>query len=197
MLCYLLGAIPAAAWVTRLYGIDIRKVGSGNSGATNVLRAVGKGPALFVFLFDTGKGALAVYIGRWLGLDEFGAALCGAMAFLGHNFSPFLGFRGGKGVATGFGTVTAILPMVGVFSLALAILCMWMTYYVSAGSIIGGMAAILFSIMYGPSQPVLTVVCVMSLFIVWQHRGNIAKLRAGTERKLGEKAIKDNQEQQE
>lgn len=185
--CYLLGSIPAAAWVARLHGIDIRTVGSGNSGATNVLRSVGKGPALGVALFDILKGALAVYIGRWLGLDEFSAALCGVAAFLGHNFSVFLGFRGGKGVATGFGTVVAIVPMVGFFSLALALVCMWLTYYVSAGSIIGGLAAILFGIMAAPPRPVLMVVMALGAFVVWQHRGNIVKLRAGTERKLGEK----------
>lgn len=187
-LSYLLGSIPAAAWVARSRGVDIRTVGSGNSGATNVLRSLGKGPALLVAIFDIVKGALAVLLGRALGLPEPWAALCGVMAVLGHNFSPFLNFRGGKGVATSFGVVGIIHPIVGLCAFALAIFCMWMTRYVSAGSLMGAAAAIVMIVMVQAPLWMMGYVIFLAALLIWQHRGNIAKLQAGTERRLGEKA---------
>lgn len=185
---YLLGAVPAAAWVARSRGVDIRTVGSGNSGATNVLRSLGKGPALVVAVFDILKGALAVLLGRALGLPEPWAALCGVTAVLGHNFSPFLGFRGGKGVATSFGVVGIIHPVVGLGAFILAIFVMWMTRFVSAGSILGAAAAIVMIVMVQAPLWMMGDVIFLALLLIWQHRGNIQKLQAGTERRLGEKA---------
>lgn len=185
---YLLGAIPAGAWVARSRGVDIRTVGSGNSGATNVLRSLGKGPALAVAVFDIVKGALAVLLGRWLGLPEPWAALCGVAAVLGHNFSPFLGFRGGKGVATSFGVVGMIHPVVGISAFVLAIFVMWMTRFVSAGSIVGAAAAIVMIIMVQPPLWMMAYVIGLALLLIWQHRDNLKRLQAGTERRLGEKA---------
>lgn len=184
---YLLGSIPAAAWVARGRGVDIRTVGSGNSGATNVLRSLGKGPALLVAVFDILKGALAVLLGRALHLPEPWAAACGLVAVVGHNFSPFLRFRGGKGVATSFGTLVMLQPLVGAGAFALAIACMWLTRFVSAGSIMGALATIVL-ILAIPSPLWLTLmVSALALLLIWQHRENIVKLQAGTERRLGEK----------
>lgn len=184
---YLLGSIPAAAWVARSRGVDIRKIGSGNSGATNVLRSLGNGPALVVAIFDILKGALAVMLGRALGLDAPYAALCGVAAVIGHNFSPFLGFRGGKGVATSFGVVAMINPVVGVAAFVLAIFMMWLTRFVSAGSILGA-AATMVLILVVPSPLWMILACYfLSLLLIWQHRENVTKLTSGTERRLGEK----------
>ena len=186
-LSYLLGAVPAAAWVARSRGVDIRKVGSGNSGATNVMRALGKGPALFVAAFDILKGALAVLLARLLGLGDDWAGLCGLLAVIGHNFSPFLGFHGGKGVATTFGVLAILAPVSSLLAFAIAIFTMWMTRFVSAGSIVGALIA---SALVGVQEMPLWLrglVWALSALLIWQHRDNITKLRAGTERRFGEK----------
>ncbi|MFC4425954.1 glycerol-3-phosphate 1-O-acyltransferase PlsY [Deinococcus navajonensis] len=184
---YLIGSIPAASWVARGRGVDIRTVGSGNSGATNVLRSLGKGPALAVALFDILKGAVAVWLGRSLGLDPAWAALCGVAAVLGHNFSPFLKFRGGKGVATSFGTIAAIDPLVGGGAFLLAVACMWLTRFVSAGSILGAVAAAILVVALGRPLWMMGVIAGLAALLVWQHRDNVRRLQAGNERRLGDK----------
>ncbi len=184
---YLLGSIPMAAWVARSRGVDIRKVGSGNSGATNVLRSLGKGPALFVALFDIAKGVLAVLLAHAVGLNDQWAALCGVLAVFGHNFSVFLNFHGGKGVATSFGTVAILDPLVGIGAFIIAIFCMWLTRYVSAGSIIGAVSAIVLVLVLDRPVWLTVAIIFLSLLLIWQHRSNITKLQAGTERRLGEK----------
>ena len=187
LLSYLIGAVPAAAWLARARGVDIRKVGSGNSGATNVLRSLGKGPALLVASFDILKGVLAVLLARALGLSAEWAALCGVLAVIGHNFSPFLAFRGGKGVATSFGVIAILDPVLGLTTFVLAIACMWLTRFVSAGSIMGAfIAGALVLVLPRPTWDRVAVLFLAAL-LVWQHRENIRKLQAGTERRLGEK----------
>ena len=187
LLSYLIGAVPAAAWLARTRGVDIRKVGSGNSGATNVLRSLGKGPALAVAVFDILKGVLAVLLARTLGLSEGWAVLCGVLAVIGHNFSPFLGFRGGKGVATSFGVIAILDPVIGLVAFVLAIACMWLTRFVSAGSIMGAfIVAALVLVLPRPDWDRAAVLFLAAL-LVWQHRENVRKLQAGTERRLGEK----------
>ncbi|WP_245808467.1 glycerol-3-phosphate 1-O-acyltransferase PlsY [Deinococcus hopiensis] len=183
---YLIGSVPAAAWVARARGVDIRKVGSGNSGATNVLRSLGKGPALGVALFDILKGALAVGLAHLLGLGPVWAAVCGVAAVLGHNFSPFLNWRGGKGVATSFGTIAALDPVVGAVVFAVGASCMWLTRYVSAGSILGALTGAAVSVALGRPWWLVVVVAGLSTLLTWQHRDNITRLHAGTERRLGE-----------
>lgn len=184
---YLIGSIPAAAWVARGRGVDIRKVGSGNSGATNVLRALGSGPALVVALFDMLKGALAVWLGRALGLDPAQCALCGVAAVLGHNFSPFLGWRGGKGVATSFGTMAAVDPVVGGGAFVVGAACIWLTRFVSAGSILGALTAVTLAAALGRPGWLILVVAFLAALLTWQHRDNITRLQAGNERRLGQK----------
>ena len=187
LLSYLIGAVPAAAWLARTRGVDIRKVGSGNSGATNVLRSLGKGPAFVVAVFDILKGVLAVLLARTLGLSEGWAALCGVLAVVGHNFSPFLAFRGGKGVATSFGVIAILDPVIGLVAFVLAIACMWLTRFVSAGSIMGAfIVAALVLVLPRPDWNRAAVLFLAAL-LVWQHRENVRKLQAGTERRLGEK----------
>ncbi|GAA5512748.1 glycerol-3-phosphate acyltransferase [Deinococcus carri] len=186
LVSYLIGSVPAAAWLARTRGVDIRKVGSGNSGATNVLRSLGKGPALAVAVFDILKGALSVWLGRALGLDPALAALCGVAAVIGHNFSPFLGFRGGKGVATSFGTITAIDPVIGAGAFVVGATCMWLTRFVSAGSILGALTAVTVAFALGRPGWLLLTVTFLAALLTWQHRDNIARLQAGKERRLGD-----------
>ncbi|GAA5435171.1 glycerol-3-phosphate 1-O-acyltransferase PlsY [Deinococcus sp. A31D244] len=187
LISYVVGAIPAAAWVARTRGVDILKVGSGNSGSTNVLRTLGKGPATVVAIFDILKGALAIWLARALGLDAPMQAACGVAAVIGHNFSPFLNFKGGKGVATTFGTICALLPVAGLGFFLMGITTVWLTRFVSAGSILGALTGAFTAYLLGaPLWLSLTVTALVAL-IVWQHRENIRKLHAGNERRFGEK----------
>ncbi|GGM03145.1 glycerol-3-phosphate 1-O-acyltransferase PlsY [Deinococcus aerophilus] len=184
---YLLGSIPAAAWLARGRGVDIRKVGSGNSGATNVLRSLGKGPALIVAVFDILKGALAVWLARSLNLPPEWVGLCGVAAVIGHNFSPFLGWRGGKGVATSFGTIAALDPVAGAGAFVIGVACMWLTRYVSAGSILGALTAgVVVLSLERPAWMAGAILFLIAL-LIWQHRANIGRLTAGKESRLGEK----------
>ncbi|ADW21478.1 glycerol-3-phosphate 1-O-acyltransferase PlsY [Thermus scotoductus] len=186
-LAYLFGSIPAGVLVARTYGVDIRKVGSGNIGATNVLRALGPGPALVVAFFDVFKGGIAVLIARAVGIE--GPLLGGVAlaAVLGHNYSLFLGFKGGKGVATSFGTLLFLDPILALWTFPIGVSVMLLTRYVSAGSMTGGVAATVLALAL--SRPLWEVVTVglMALLIFWTHRENLKRLQAGTERRLGEK----------
>lgn len=190
MLSYLLGALPAGAYVARQRGVDIRTVGSGNSGATNVLRTLGPRAGLLVALFDILKGALAVWVARGLGLSDPVAGLCGLAAVLGHNFSVFTGFRGGKGVATSFGVMAVIDPPAALVVFVIGIAVMWLTRYVSAGSIVGSLVMLCVAAVLQRPAWELVVVTVLTGLIVWTHRENIVRLQAGTESRLGQKAAR-------
>ncbi|WP_243095008.1 glycerol-3-phosphate 1-O-acyltransferase PlsY [Thermus thalpophilus] len=187
LLAYLFGSIPAGVLVARTYGVDLRKVGSGNIGATNVLRALGPGPALVVAFFDVFKGGIAVLIARAVGIE--GPLLGGVAlaAVLGHNFSVFLGFRGGKGVATSFGTLLFLDPLLALWTLPIGLSVMLLTRYVSAGSMTGGVAALVLSLALGRPLWEVGTVALMALLIFFTHRENLKRLQAGTERRLGER----------
>jgi acyl phosphate:glycerol-3-phosphate acyltransferase len=184
---YLLGAVPAAAWIARGRGVDIRAVGSGNAGATNVQRTLGWGPGLAVAFFDIAKGAAAVILGRYLGLAPEWAALGGVMAILGHNYSVFLGFKGGKGVATSFGTLLAIDPLVGGAVFVMGVFSVTLTRYVSVGSMVGGAVAVTTAVVLGRPLWETGLFLALCTLVVWQHRANIGRLQAGTERHIGSK----------
>ena len=185
-LSYLLGSVPAAAWVARARGVDIRRVGSGNSGATNVLRSVGVVPGLLVALFDILKGALAVWLGGALGLSPLAATLCGVAAVIGHNFSPFLGWRGGKGVATSFGVIAAAAPVPGLGVLVIGVAAIALTRFVSAGSVLGAVAAVLLALITQQPAWLTGIVTGLAALLVWQHRENIRRLQAALAARLGE-----------
>ncbi len=187
VLAYIFGSAPAGAWVARTYGVDIQKVGSGNTGATNILRTLGWGPALVVAFFDVFKGGIAVLIARLLGIDGWLLGGVAVAAVLGHNYSIFMGFKGGKGVATSFGTMLFVSPWVALCVLPVGILIIWLTRYVSAGSMAGAFAAVMMAIL--ARQPLWEIVTLMilSALIFWTHRENIVRLREGNERRFGEK----------
>jgi acyl phosphate:glycerol-3-phosphate acyltransferase len=187
LLAYLFGSIPAGVLVARTYNIDLTKVGSGNTGATNVLRSAGWGPGLVVALADIFKGGIAVLIARALGLDGNLISLVALAAVIGHNFSIFLGFKGGKGVATSFGTVLLLDPGLGLAILPMFIGTVYLTRFVSAGSIVGGLAAVVLAIAMQRDVWMVVMCLGLLLMIVFKHRDNIQRLQAGTERRLENK----------
>lgn len=187
LLAYLFGSIPAGVLVARTYGVDIRKVGSGNIGATNVLRALGWGPALVVAFFDVFKGGIAVLIARALGLEGWLLGGVAVAAVLGHNYSLFLGFRGGKGVATSFGTLLFLDPVLALWTFPIGVSVMLITRYVSAGSMVGGVAALVLSLALGRPLWEVATVFLMALLIFFTHRENLKRLQEGTERRFGER----------
>jgi glycerol-3-phosphate acyltransferase PlsY len=184
---YLLGSIPFGLLLTYASGGgDIRAVGSGNIGATNVLRTGKKGVAAATLLLDAGKGALAVWLaGRFGGEPAMLAAAVGA--FAGHVHPVWLKFKGGKGVATLLGVSLALSPLAGLgFALAWLGVAL-LTRISSAGGMAGGFAAAV--VLFGQGWPGAAVVLLgLSLWVLWTHRENIARLRAGTEPRIGRKA---------
>nr|WP_148230419.1 glycerol-3-phosphate 1-O-acyltransferase PlsY [Marinithermus hydrothermalis] len=193
-IAYLFGSVPAGVLVARAYGVDIRRVGSGNIGATNVLRALGWGPGVVVALFDVLKGGIAVVIARAVGIE--GPLLGGVAvaAVVGHNYSVFLRFSGGKGVATSFGTLLFLDPALGLYTIPIGLVVMALTRYVSAGSMTGGVTALVLSLALGrPVWEVFTVGLLAAL-IFWTHRENLKRLQAGTERRLGERVALPSEE---
>lgn len=191
---YLLGSIPFAVVVSRAFGLaDPRSFGSGNPGATNVLRSGSKPAAVLTLLGDAAKGAVAVLLchalAAPLGLDPAAAAWAGAAAFAGHLYPVFLGFRGGKGVATFLGTLLALAPVVGVATCLLWVGVAYLTRYSSLASMVSAVAAALAVSRVGGGPGVLGAVTVMAVFVVWRHRANIGKLFKGTESKIGVKVM--------
>lgn len=185
---YLVGSVPTAYLLVRwLRGIDVRSVGSGNVGATNVTRAAGWGPGTAVFLLDALKGAVAVrVVGGLLAPPWSWAPLaCGACAVVGHDFPVWLGFRGGKGVATMIGVLAATSPAAaGVCGLLWAAAYLaWR--YVSAASLVAGLALPATLWRLGRSREEVALAAALSVLLIWQHRENIRRLAAGTEHRAG------------
>lgn len=195
LLCYLFGSIPFGLIAGKLVkGIDIRNVGSGNIGATNVLRAVGPIPALIVFLLDVFKGAGAVLLCRYLGMSEYLIVLGGIAALVGHTCSVFLGFKGGKGVSTLLGLVIGINPIMAAVALGIWIIVVAITRYVSLGSIIASLTTSII-ICFIKLHPIYKIVFLLvSLFVVIKHKDNIKRLINGTENKIGNK-VKETEDE--
>lgn len=188
---YLLGSMPFGFITARFRGVDITRQGSGSTGATNVLRTLGPAYAVPVLLLDIGKGALAAYLGlRYLELGTLGALIAGAAAISGHNWSVFLRFRGGKGVATSAGVGLVAFPMLLAVAVVVFLITVLVTRYVSLGSILGSWAALFLSL--SPEYSLVHRIPVMILvgLITYQHRSNIKRLLSGTESKIGQKVRK-------
>jgi glycerol-3-phosphate acyltransferase PlsY len=190
IVAYLLGSISFSYLIARwVKGVDIREHGSGNAGATNTLRVLGKGPAILVLLLDALKGLVAVYVGYVLvGEQPWILALCGMLAIIGHNWPIFLRFRGGKGVATTIGVVIALFFYAGLISGIIAIILIVITRFVSLGSLVftASLPFVLLGFQdYYPSA-YFWLSIVMALFAIIRHRNNIKSLFQGTERKIGE-----------
>lgn len=185
---YLLGSIPFALIIGRMHGVDIRQHGSGNVGATNVVRVLGKGPGILCFVLDFLKGALPVWGALWLNLPLWGVLLVAAASILGHSRSVFLRFTGGKSVATGAGTVVALAPLAGIGALAVWGVVFLASRIVSLASLAAAVA--LPALMALTRQPWETVVyaAVVALYVVIRHRSNIQRLLKGEEPRMERKA---------
>jgi len=202
---YILGSIPFGVIISRWSArVDVRDFGSGKTGATNVLRVAGKKAALTAVLLDFFKGTLAVFLagllfrgdslalasGYW-GLAAGAQVLAGMAAVGGHKWPVFLSFRGGRGVATYFGGLLALYPPAAVVGGGILFISVGLTRYVSLGSIVGAVSALVLllplTLFYGVSFEYLVYALFGAIFIIVVHRDNIARLRAGKERKIGEK----------
>lgn len=186
---YFLGTIPSGFLVAKLYGVNIQQVGSGNIGATNVLRAIGVVPAIVVVILDPLKGALAALLPMLFGLSPVAVALAGLAAVLGNNFNVLLGLRGGKGIATSIGVFLVVAPLISVMAIVLGVFTIIVSRFVSLGSLVGMLALPLLVLAKGtlPLPYLLLAIAISALAIV-RHRDNIRRLLAGNERRLGEKA---------
>lgn len=201
---YVIGSLPSGVIVGALFGnVDVRTKGSGKTGATNVLRTLGPGPAVMVALLDIAKGAGAVLLARFVifpaspnatldmqNLSALAQAIAGMAALLGHNYSLFIHFTGGRGVATGAGALAAMAPVAALLGLVAMIIPIATTRYVSLGSVIGcgvaGLAALILTLTGHGLWPQAVFGLVASSFIILSHRDNIERLLQGTERKLGQ-----------
>lgn len=177
---YLLGSVPFGVLVTRIMGLgDVRAIGSGNIGATNVLRTGSKSAALATLLLDAGKGFVAVLLARAL-VGEDAAQVAALFAFLGHLFPVWLNFRGGKGVATFLGALLALTPLVGLIALV-AWLFTFFVYRISSLSAIVS-AALTTCVAYLVGfREITAVMIIMAVLLIWKHRDNIRRLIDGTE----------------
>jgi acyl phosphate:glycerol-3-phosphate acyltransferase len=187
---YLIGAIPFGLFFTRLFsGVDVRTVGSGNIGATNVLRAAGKKAAVLTLLADGLKGFLPVFIARLLFNDDMITALSAVAAVLGHNFPVYLKFKGGKGVATSFGVVLAVSPWTGVVALIAWLIAAVLWRYSSLSALIAfaSYPLVTFTVPPQPSKPYGSLSLFIFGMIYYRHRENIKRLISGSETKIGQK----------
>jgi glycerol-3-phosphate acyltransferase PlsY len=186
---YLVGSVPTGVLMARLTGgRDPRTVGSGRTGGTNAFRAMGAARGLAVGLLDVGKGAVPVLVARWLGASDFLQALVGVAAVVGSWRSVFLGFHGGRGVASGIGAMLAIAPLVVLISGPVFLGVIALSRYVSLGSLLGsaaGAAVMLALVLFGGLDPVWLVFGISAAIIVWlAHADNIDRLLHGRERKF-------------
>jgi glycerol-3-phosphate acyltransferase PlsY len=182
IIAYLLGAIPFGYLIGKWKGLDIRQKGSGNIGATNVARVLGKQYGIAVFVLDFLKGFIPTYIAvRWFGLDSWWVTAVGLAAVLGHMFTPFLGFKGGKGVATSAGVLFGISPLLGLITLAVWFIVYKLSGYVSLGSIIAAFTAIFLGGMFAFPKNVLFLIGIVAVLILIKHKSNVERLIEGRE----------------
>lgn len=188
---YLLGSVSFAVIVSRLFGLaDPRSYGSGNPGATNVLRSGSKLAAAFTLLGDAAKGAIAVWavrrFGAPLGVGEWGLATAGLAAFVGHLYPLFFRFRGGKGVATFFGVLLALNPWVGLIACVVWVLMAVFFRYSSLSSLTAAVVAPLGQLLGWGFDPIFVASTVMCALLIMRHQKNISQLLTGRERRIGE-----------
>ena len=187
---YLLGSFPSGYLAGRwCAGVDIRQLGSGSTGATNVLRQVGKGPALMVFLVDVFKGSAAVILARaLLGAGAYGWLVAAGLAALaGHIWPIWLGGKGGKAVATGFGMLLGLVPAVGLACLGVFLTSLALSRIVSISSVLAAAALPLLMAGAGAPGAYLGLGVVAAVMVIWRHRSNLSRLLKGEEPRLGQK----------
>lgn len=203
LVAYLLGSFPTGFLAAKLLkGIDIRDQGSGSIGATNVLRTLGKGPAIAVLLVDALKGALAIALANWiypftnnesLPLPWL-VTLAGLFAVIGHSLPVWLNFKGGKSVATSLGILLAMSWQVGLATLGVFAVVVAITRIVSISSIAGAIAVSLLMILFKQPLPYLIFAIAAGVYVIWRHRSNIQRIIAGTEPKVGQKLVTETEQ---
>ncbi len=185
-LAFLLGSIPTAYWYAKyVHQVDIRQHGSGNIGATNSLRVLGKKAGIIVLFIDLLKGLIPVLIVRKLGFTPEYTLLTGVFAVLGHLFSPFVGFKGGKGIATAFGVILAFSPLAALVSVVVFAGVVYFSRYVSLGSICGVLAFWIY-LLFQPHLSLETglTASLLAVLLIISHRENLRRLWKGTESKI-------------
>lgn len=187
VIAFVLGSIPFGIITAKVKGVDLKKVGSGNIGATNVLRSLGKWPAIVTLLGDILKGTLAVAIGKFSGVEPLYEGLIGMSAILGHNYSMFLGFRGGKGVATSLGVLFIYMPHAAAITLFIWLAIVLATKYSSLGAIVSfGLLPLAALLIDYQDKTKVFISILISFLLIFRHRANIRRLMNGTERKIGQ-----------
>ncbi|MCD8538659.1 MAG: glycerol-3-phosphate 1-O-acyltransferase PlsY [Leadbetterella sp.] len=185
-LAFLIGSFPTAYWYAKTFHhLDIRQHGSGNIGATNSLRVLGKKAGIIVLFIDLLKGLIPVLVARKLGFTPEQTLLAGVFAVLGHLFSPFVGFKGGKGIATAFGVILAFSPAGALVSVAVFATVLYFSRYVSLGSVCGVLAFWVYTFFrHGSSLQVLIIASVLAALLIISHRQNLRRLWNGTENRI-------------
>ena len=185
---YLIGSIPFSFLVARAFGVpDVREVGSGNVGATNVLRSAGKAAGALALLLDLGKGAAASALAGRLAPGEAALPAAAAVAaVVGHMYPVWLRFRGGKGVATGLGAFAPLAPLAALGAVAAFGLVGLLTRFVSLGSIAGGVALAALALARSGPDPVAIAAAFTAVLVVFRHRSNLRRILGGTERRVGQ-----------
>lgn len=183
LFAYALGSIPTGLWIARARGVDLRTIGSGNIGATNVSRGLGKGWAITVLILDAAKGWLPMALARRFGLPDAAVALVGLAAIVGHMFTFFLRGKGGKGVATSLGVSLAIYPPAGLCSFALYVLAYLATRLSSVGSLLGMWSFPVFCWVFAVPRPFFLLSFATAILVTLRHKANIARLLRGEEKR--------------
>lgn len=188
VIAYFFGAVPFGLLVAKSRGVDIREKGSGNIGATNVFRVIGKGWGIFTFVLDALKGFIPAFVFPLLGnVDPVYGVLFGITAILGHSFPVYLKFKGGKGVATSAGMLLGTAPLTVAVGLGVWIVTMVLSRYVSLASILAA-ASVGISVWFFDNHIVVNVaLTIIAVLVIWLHRANIKRLMNGTENRFGKK----------
>jgi acyl phosphate:glycerol-3-phosphate acyltransferase len=181
---YLLGSVPTGLLLGKALGVDIRAAGSGNIGATNVYRTLGRKVGIITLLGDCMKGLVPVMAARWLGLPDIWIAAAGLAAFSGHVYTVFLRFKGGRGVATALGVFLGTSPLAVMAAIGVFALVLWKWRYVSLASITTAAAMPLFVAAFDGRPLIIAMTLPISAIVIWKHNENISRLRAGTENKF-------------
>jgi glycerol-3-phosphate acyltransferase PlsY len=184
-LAYLLGSIPTGLLLAKAFGgVDIRSAGSGNIGATNVYRTMGRKMGIMTLLGDCLKGLLPVLLARYYDLPYLWIAAIGTAAFIGHVYTVFLGFKGGKGVATALGVFLAAEPLAVACAIIIFAVVLWHWRYVSLASIAAAIAMPVFVAMLDSNPVMIAMTAIIATLVVHKHRENIGRLRNGTENRF-------------
>ncbi|TFB08076.1 glycerol-3-phosphate 1-O-acyltransferase PlsY [Candidatus Atribacteria bacterium MT.SAG.1] len=187
--CYLLGSIPFGYIVGKLFKkVDIRELGSGNIGASNAFRILGPSLASLILIGDIGKGILSIYLVRYFNIDNLLIlTIAGLVVICGHDWSLFLGFKGGKGIATTFGVVFALNPTISILAVTIWVIVLIITKYTSLSSILAMISILVFTILFKQPYEYIVFSAIIIVLSIFKHKENIKRLKLGKERKIEEK----------